>query len=111
MCKNLYLEAQSLPGFFIEVSSTFYQTGQTESICRQQNKCDETIENGKVLDWSELKGLADYKTKLNHRMKFDLERAENIVGKGENTGDQHFLFVPQCFQRVSFSGSLKVRIM
>ena len=23
---------------------------------------------------------------------------ENIVGKGENAGDQHFLFFPQCFQ-------------
>ena len=22
---------------------------------------------------------------------------ENIVGKGENAGDQHFLFFPQCF--------------
>ena len=23
---------------------------------------------------------------------------ENIVGKGENAGDQHFLLFPQCFQ-------------
>ena len=23
---------------------------------------------------------------------------ENIVGKGENAGNQHFLFFPQCFQ-------------
>ena len=23
---------------------------------------------------------------------------ENIVGKGENAGDQHFLLSPQCFQ-------------
>ena len=27
---------------------------------------------------------------------FDME--ENIVGKGENAGHQHFLFFPQCFQ-------------
>ena len=25
---------------------------------------------------------------------------ENIVGKGENAGDQHFLLFPQCFQYV-----------
>ena len=24
-------------------------------------------------------------------------RSENIVGKGENAGDQHFLLFPQCF--------------
>ena len=23
---------------------------------------------------------------------------ENIVGKGENAGDQHFLLFPQCFR-------------
>ena len=38
-------------------------------------------------------------------------RVESIVGKGENVGYQHFLLFPQCFQKVSFSGSLKVRIV
>ena len=33
---------------------------------------------------------------------------ENIVGKGENAGYQHFLLFPQCFQKPSLSGSLKV---
>ena len=28
------------------------------------------------------------------------DRAENIVGKGENAGYQHFLLVPQCFKRL-----------
>ena len=41
-------------------------------------------------------------------MKFDLEMVENIVGKGENAGHQHFLLFPQYFQNVSFSRSLKV---
>ena len=26
---------------------------------------------------------------------------ENIVGKGENAGYQHFLLFPQCFQKFS----------
>ena len=32
------------------------------------------------------------------------ERSENIVEKGENAGNQHFLFFPQCFPNTSFSG-------
>ena len=30
---------------------------------------------------------------------------ENIVGKRENAGYQHFLIFPQCFQRASSSKS------
>ena len=30
------------------------------------------------------------------------DREENIVGKGENAGFQHFLLFPQCFQKASF---------
>ena len=30
------------------------------------------------------------------------ERVENIVGKGENTGYQHFLLFPLCFRKLSF---------
>ena len=41
-------------------------------------------------------------------MKIILGWVENIVGKGENAGYQHFLPFLQCFQKVSFSGSLKV---
>ena len=34
-------------------------------------------------------------------------RIENIVGKGENAGYQHFLRYPQCFQKACFSGASK----
>ena len=30
---------------------------------------------------------------------------QNIVGKGENAGYQHFLLFPQCFQKATFPGS------
>ena len=33
-----------------------------------------------------------------------LDWVENM-GKGENAAYQHFLLFPQCFQKVSFSGS------
>ena len=35
-----------------------------------------------------------------------LDRAENIVGKGENAGYQHFLLFPQFFRKFFFSKSL-----
>ena len=42
---------------------------------------------------------------------FVFDRVENTVGKGENAGYQHFLLFPQCFQKNSFSGSLKSGIV
>ena len=35
------------------------------------------------------------------------DRVENIVGKGENAGNQHLLLFPQCFQKASFPDSSK----
>ena len=36
---------------------------------------------------------------------------ENILGKGENAGYQHFLLFPKCFQKPSSLGFLKVGIL
>ena len=44
------------------------------------------------------------------KLKFAMGRAEKVVGKEENAGYQHFLLFPQCFQKATFSGSLKVGI-
>ena len=44
-------------------------------------------------------------------MKSVLERVENLVGKKENADYQHFLLFPQCFQKASHSGLLKVGIV
>ena len=67
-----------------------------------------SLPNENFLDWSKLKALADNKIKLAEKLRFVLGRVENIVGKGENAGYQHFLFFPQRFQKASISGSLKV---
>ena len=45
---------------------------------------------------------------LTEKLKCLLGRIENIVGKEENAGYQHFLLFPQCFQKLSFSGLFKV---
>ena len=53
----------------------------------------------------------DDKIIVTQRLKFVLGRIENIVGKGENAGYQHFLLFPQCFQKRSFPGVFKVGIV
>ena len=35
------------------------------------------------------------------------DRVENIVGRGENAGYQHFLLFPQCFEKASFPDASK----
>ena len=35
------------------------------------------------------------------------DRVENIIGKGENAGYQHFLLSPQCFQKLFPQSRLK----
>ena len=70
-----------------------------------------SILNNKILDWSKLKAFAGDKIKVLKMMIFLFDRVVNIVGKGENAGNQHFLLFPQCFQRAFYPGSLKVRIV
>ena len=67
--------------------------------------------NDQILDWSKLKAFAEDKIKLAVKLKFVLERVENIVGKGENAGYQHFLLFPCCFQKASYTRSLNVWIV
>ena len=40
-----------------------------------------------------------------------MKEIENVVGKGENAGYQHFLLYPQCFLKASYTGLLKVVIV
>ena len=49
--------------------------------------------------------------KNNNNVQFLTDRIENIVVKGENAGFQHFLLLPQCFQKASSLGLFKVRIV
>ena len=59
-----------------------------------------SLPNDKFLDLSKFKAFADDKINVAH---FVLGKVENIVGKGENAGYQHFLLFLQCFQKDSFS--------
>ena len=58
-----------------------------------------------------MKSFADDNIDVAEKLYFVLGRVENIVEKGVNAGYQHFLLFPQCFQKSSSSGSLKVGIV
>ena len=61
-----------------------------------------SLPNDKILEWSKLKAFEDGKMNETEKLKFILGREENIVGKGENAGYQHFLLFPQMFFKASF---------
>ena len=70
-----------------------------------------SLPNGKILDWSKFKAFADDKINVSEMMISFSDKVENIVGKGENAGDQHFLLSTQGFQQPSFSRLLKFGIV
>ena len=49
-------------------------------------------------------------TDVNQKLKFVSVRGENMA-KGENAHYQHFLLFPQCFQKASYTASIKVVIV
>ena len=61
----------------------------------------------KVLALFKLKAFTNNKLKTADTAEFVLDRAENIVGKGENAGYQHFLLFPQCFHEAALSEMVK----
>ena len=56
------------------------------------------LPNDKILDVTKLKASADDKINVVQMVIYVFHRVENIVGKAENAGYQHFLLYPQCFQ-------------
>ena len=70
-----------------------------------------SLPKNKILDQSKFKAFASDKINVTKTLKFVSGRVENVVGKGENAGYQHFLLFLQCFQKAFYSGSLKVGIM
>ena len=65
----------------------------------------------KISDCSKLKAFADDKLNVTQNMKVVFHMIENIVGKEENAGYQHFLLFPQCFQKAFSSSASKVVIV
>ena len=59
-----------------------------------QKSTFKSLPNDKIVDWSKLKAFADNKINFTEKLKCVLGQVENIVGKGENAGYQHFLLFP-----------------
>ena len=86
--------------------------GDAANISYSQSKvCFNTLPNDKILNQSKSKAFTDDKIRVTEELKFGLGRVENIVGKEENVGYQHFLLFPLCFQNLLFPEVLKVRIV
>ena len=64
-----------------------------------------SLPNNKILDLSNLKACADDKISVTQEIKFVIYTIENIVRKGENAGNQHFLLFLQCLQNLSIPGT------
>ena len=60
-----------------------------------------TFPSDKILDVTESKAFADDTLNIVKMMISFYDRVENTVGKGEHTGNQHFLLFPQCFPKPS----------
>ena len=70
----------------------------------QSLMCVNPLPDVKILDLSRLKAFADGNLNVYQKLTLTLGIIENIVGKGENAGYQHFLLFPQCFHKGSFLG-------
>ena len=92
-----YRQADRPSGSFIPCKLSFWGFNYLE------NKGFSTpFPDDKILHKSKLKAFADDKLKLIQMAKFVLDKTENIVGKEENAGYQHFLHFPHCFQKALF---------
>ena len=49
-----------------------------------------------------MKAFGDDKINVTEKLKFVSASVKNIVGKGENAGNQHFLVFPLCFLSLLF---------
>ena len=58
------------------------------------------MHHDKILGQSKLKAFADDNLNVAKTVKFLFDRVENIVGKGENAGYQHFLLFLHVFKKV-----------
>ena len=117
----LYWGKLSVQCFFLISAACEISYQWLEKVGKHKHRCTEcavlwphginSLPNNKILDWSKLKAFVDDKINATQILKFVLRRVENIVGKGEIAGYQHFLLFPQYFLKLSFSGSLKVGIV
>ena len=67
------------------------------------------LPDNNILPLSKLKAFADDDFNVTQMLQFFCIKVENIVGKGENAGNQYFLLYQQCFQKSFFGGDCLVK--
>ena len=67
-----------------------------------------SLPHGKSLDLSKLRTFADDNFKVAQMVQVCCDRIENIVGKGENAGNNHFS-IPTMFSKGFFPRVFKSR--
>ena len=67
-----------------------------------------SLPDNKILDFAKVKAFVDDKINVAQKIISVSDRVENIVGKGENAGYQHFLVFLQCFQAASWLGVVTI---
>ena len=68
------------------------------------NSIINTVPNDKFLEKFKLKAICRWQNKCGWKIETCSGSVENIVGKGENAGDEHFLLFPQFFRILLFQG-------
>ena len=66
----------------------------------QTNPYSTVYQTTKILDWSKLKAFADDKINVTEKLKFVLERAENIVEKEKTVVASIFFFSHKILRRL-----------
>ena len=61
--------------------------------------------------WPKFNPFTDKKLNIANIMIFVIDQVENIMGRRENAGYQHFLLFQKFFQKASSSGLLKVGLV
>ena len=68
--------------------------------------CIYSLTSDKSVAWHNLKAFAEDTLNVCQVIEFVFVMEENIVGKGENAGYQHFLLFQESFQSLHFHGCL-----
>ena len=120
--RTFLLLSQTSPGLFVSAAQVFWKY----CMKRRNDQCGKTpfttkvffyISKNKFQPFSHIYIVVCERVHfepvllfvVSKMMIFVFDRIDNIVGKGENAGHQHFLVFPQCFQKGFFLRVVKTR--
>ena len=86
-------------GYIYCVICKYFEFGQVQNFAVWERV--NSLPNNRISDLSKFKSFADDKLKVIQIVKFVLDKIEDIVGKKENAGYQHFSF-PTMFLKGPF---------